>query len=99
MVNERLDFPEDSDVELLVYDAEVVGLLDQVIGQTVIRAENRVFSQFGKIKFNNPVETHSLKVKQSKQEQGQIRFWVDFVPVNQVDLYKVAFSLFLGIRY
>jgi len=54
----------------------------------VLHAENRVFSQFGKVEFNNPVETHSLKVQQSKQSQGTIKFWVDFIPLDQVDLYK-----------
>jgi hypothetical protein len=71
-----------------VRDRDFTGLLDQLIGETVIHAENRVFSQFGKVEFNNPVETHSLRVQQSMMEQGYLRFWVDFVPLDQVELYK-----------
>jgi hypothetical protein len=48
-----------------------------------------VFYQFGRMKFNNPIETHPLKVMQSRQEQGKVRFWVDFVPINMLPLYKV----------
>jgi hypothetical protein len=39
----------------------------ELIGETVLYAENRVYIQFGKMKFNNPAETHPLKVMQSRQ--------------------------------
>ena len=88
LIKQDLTFPECSDIVIEIRDLDFTGLLDQLIGETVIHAENRVFSQFGKIEFNNPIETHGLKVKQSRQEQGRLRFWVDFVPLDQVDLYK-----------
>ena len=42
-------FPENSEIVIEVRDKDFTGLIDQVIGETVIHVENRVFSQFGKV--------------------------------------------------
>lgn len=76
-----LQMPIDSFVEVEVWDHDPVKM-DEFIGSAVIDVENRLYSEYGSLSTNNPIETHKLMAKQSKLSQGLIRFWVDFVPAK-----------------
>jgi len=83
---ERFDMvckvPGDSMLKVDVWDYDRFGSND-LIGSTAIDLESRWFSKDWRAIAVKPLESRDLKIGSSTQTQGQLKLWVDMVPIQE----------------
>eukprot|EP01113_Clastostelium_recurvatum_P029777 TRINITY_DN359_c0_g1_i2.p1 TRINITY_DN359_c0_g1~~TRINITY_DN359_c0_g1_i2.p1 ORF type:complete len:700 (+),score=238.67 TRINITY_DN359_c0_g1_i2:262-2100(+) len=74
--------PGDSELSVAVWDADRLGS-DELIGETTIDLENRIFSQDWTKLSQKPIEYRDLYHPSSVHSQGQVSMWLDILTPEQ----------------
>ena len=82
-----VSLPQESILTIEVWDRDDIDM-DDLIGYIKIDVENRYWQNENQITTCNPIEAWQLKCDTSKLSQGDIRFWLDLVPFEMIELYK-----------
>lgn len=84
--------PGPSLLKLQVWDYDTL-FSDDFIGETEIDIEDRFFSPKWNSLTHKPIELRSLFAPTSSVQQGQLRLWLDILPVNQSAEKRKAWNI------
>lgn len=82
----KAQMPGYSELKVQVWDKDFL-VNDDLIGETIIDLENRFFNQNFRELDEIPIETRILKHPLSDKKKGEIRLFIEIIPVN--DLEKI----------